>query len=100
MTLPESVRIGGNRFGVRETEKSSELGGEGNLGHWRESETFISIKAGMADSKKEETLFHEMMEIIIYSVLEQDKIPHSLVQSLSSVFYQSLKDSKLLLFTP
>lgn len=98
MALPKKVRISGHEFEVRETEKANELGGSGNMGHWQESDMLISVKAGMGDTMKEETLFHEMMEIIFYSILEQDKIPHSVIQSLSSILYQSLTDSGLLSF--
>lgn len=102
MAIPSKVRVSGHEFKVVQTEKATELGGEGHIGYWRESEGFIALKATMVETQKEETLLHEMIEIILNSIMEVDphKISHSVIQSLSSILYQSLKDSGMLFFAP
>jgi len=91
MNIPDNIKIGGKIFKIglanlNKTDNRKEYGGQSSIfKHW------IKIQCDMPDSQKEETLIHEIIEII--ANMNDLGLNHTQISTLSNSLYQVLVDN-------
>lgn len=92
MKIPDKIKIGAHLFDVEQSsENETGYDKSGSKFGWRAK---IRIQKDMVQSKKEATLFHEILHEIDYQhALELDE---RMVSTISESFYELLKDNDLL----
>ena len=85
--LPEGVKVGGVTFNIQK-DNLSDCDGKVNF-----RAATIIIGDGMTFSKEEETLMHEIVEII--NEAHELKLPHRTIMTLGATLHQVLTDNNL-----
>lgn len=92
MAIPHSLKIGGYTYEVI-VEKRKANHGDCNFGTASTPELKIWIEADCATEQQEETLIHEILEVI---GLNHDlNISHQTISTIADNLYQVLKDNDI-----
>ncbi len=100
MKIPKKLKIGGLWFQVVESADVANQGNAFGSMHCRQQKIFI--EPSETQQKKEDTLIHEILHAIWWSVglcerfKDNPKIEEEIVASLGNSLYQVLKDNRLL----
>lgn len=88
----EKIKIGGMEYQVKEVEfdKSDD---NVILGECRFEKAEILINENLSDSRKEQTLFHEMVHAMLFESGSNEYDNEELVNQLGLIMYQVLKDN-------
>ncbi len=92
MVIKDKYKIGGHWFDVQtKSERYDDFDSKGVSHHW---DNFITLQEQMAQSKKESTIFHE----VIHEIGNQNKLnfTEEQVTSLTEGLYAFLIDNELL----
>lgn len=88
----EKIKIGGMEYQVKEI-KFGESDGNVTLGecHFETAEIFIN--ENLSDSRKEQTLFHEMVHAMLFESGSDEYDNEELVNQLGLIMYQVFRDN-------
>jgi hypothetical protein len=86
--IPTGVKAGGVVFNIQKDPEMTECDGKVNY-----RTATITIGTGMVFSKEEETLMHEIIEII--DEAHELKLPHRTIMTLGTALHQILVDNDL-----
>ena len=93
----DSMRVGGHEYSVEFLDLYGEANCE-DAGSVDCAECRMLINAKMSESRQEETIIHELLEVACFhmgvSPREGFQFTHDHLSTLSEILYQSLKDNK------
>ena len=91
MKIPNIIKIGGFHWNVREVENL--MIDREHLGEMAPRTQEISIEKGSSEQQKEETLLHEIIEVLnwMYNI----KLEHYQIELLGVSLHQVLKDNEI-----
>jgi len=90
MKIPKKLKIGAHEFIVEEKEIEDKA-----CGYTSFIKARITIDSRLPQTQKESTLIHEILHTL-NTTLDDDRLGHSLLDSLAEQLYQVLKENKLL----
>ena len=88
----EKIKIGGMEYQVKEV-KFGESNGDVTLGECHFETAEILINKNLSDSRKEQTLFHEMVHAMLFEAGSIEYDNEELVNQLGLIMYQVFKDN-------
>ena len=88
----EKIKIGGMEYQVKEV-KFGESNGDVTLGECHFETADILINENLSDSRKEQTLFHEMVHAMLFEAGSVEYDNEELVNQLGLIMYQAFKDN-------
>ena len=88
----EKIKIGGMEYQVKEV-KFVEKNGENTLGECCLETAEILINEDISDSRKEQTIVHEMVHAMLFEVGSSEYDNEELGNQLGLIMYQVLKDN-------
>lgn len=88
----EKIKIGGMEYQVKEV-KFGESNGDVTLGECHFETADILINENLSDSRKEQTLFHEMVHAMLFEAGSIEYDNEELVNQLGLIMYQVFKDN-------
>ena len=94
MKIPQKLKVGGHIYKILVSKTSSEQKGHNNWGRTNHGTLNIYIDRELAESKQEETFFHELLHAVDHhmgSIMKED-----VIEKISNGLYQVLKDNNLL----
>ena len=91
MTLPKQIKIGGLIIAVKEVDGL--LSDYERFGEYSPRELQIRVENDVAQDRKELTLLHEIIEVLIAQ--NEIEIEHSDLTTLANGLYQVLSDNSL-----
>ena len=91
MKIPGNLKIGGFQWNVKEVENL--MNDRELLGEMAPREQEIIIEKGSSEQQKEETLLHEIIEVLnwMYNI----KLEHYQIELLGVSLHQVLKDNEI-----
>ena len=93
MQMPSNLKIGGFQWNVKEVENL--MNDREHLGEMAPRTQEISIEKGSSEQQKEETLLHEIIEVLnwMYNI----NLEHYQIELLGVSLHQVLKDNDLII---
>lgn len=88
----EEIKIGGMEYQVKEV-KFGESNGDVTLGECHFETADILINENLSDSRKRQTLIHEMVHAMLFESGSNEYDNEELVNQLGLIMYQVLKDN-------
>ena len=92
VTMLEKIKIGGMEYQVKEV-KFGESNSDVTLGECHFETADILINENLSDSRKEQTLFHEMVHAMLFEAGSVEYDNEELVNQLGLIMYQVFKDN-------
>ena len=94
MKIPDKLKIGGHWFEVIKAYDRLKLHGSDDEGASTNFYSRIWIDTSMSKSEQEETLIHEIIEMI--NTMHDMKLNHQTISTLGEAIYQILIDNRIL----